>query len=57
VKFSWSFRKSKKIAKGVRLNAGKRGGSVRVGGRHAGVSIGKRGVHPSISFFGFRIRL
>lgn len=55
--FTWSFRKSKKVAKGVRLNASKRGASVRVGGKRGGVSLGKRGVRPSFNLFGFRIQL
>jgi hypothetical protein len=36
-------RKSVKIAPGVRMNVGKRGGSVTVGGRHGRISRSTRG--------------
>ena len=39
------FRKSIKIAPGVRVNLGKKGASVSVGARGASVNIGKRGTH------------
>ena len=42
------FRKSFKIAPGVRMNLGKGGfSSVRVGGRGYGLTMGKRGTHAS----------
>ncbi len=43
----WSFRKSKKIAPGVRLTVSKSGPSVSVGRRGARVSFGRRGARTS----------
>jgi hypothetical protein len=40
---SLRFRKSFKIAPGLRLSVGRRSGSLRVGGRRAGVSAGTSG--------------
>ena len=37
------FRRSMKVAPGVRLNIGKGGGSVRIGGRGAGYTVGTSG--------------
>jgi hypothetical protein len=37
------FRKSFRLAPGLRLSVGKRTGSLRVGGRMAGVSVGSGG--------------
>lgn len=42
------FRKSFKVAPGVRLNVGKKGISGTVGKRGANVSIGKRGTHLNV---------
>ncbi len=42
------FRKSRKIAPGVRLNIGKRGVSASVGARGASVSAGKGGLHANL---------
>lgn len=42
---SWSFRKSVRLAPGVRLNLGKRG---------AGVSVGRRGIRASANTRGQR---
>ncbi len=50
----WNFRKSKKVAKGVRVTASKGGPSVRVGRRGAGISVSKRGGRASFSLFGIR---
>ena len=45
-----NFRKSFKIAPGVRLNVGKKGiSSVSVGGKGARVSVGKKGTRTTIS--------
>lgn len=45
-----NFRKSFKIAPGVRLNVGKKGiSSLSVGGKGARVSVGKKGVRSTIS--------
>ena len=41
--------KRKKIAPGITAGVSKSGLSVRVGGRNAGVSVGKRGVRASAS--------
>ncbi len=46
----FGFRKSFKIAPGVRLNVGKKGiSSVSVGGKGARVSVGKKGTRTTIS--------
>ena len=47
---SWGYRRSRKIAPGLRLNVGKRGVGVSVGPRHAKVSVntsGRRSLHLS----------
>ena len=44
----FSFRRSKKIAPGVRLNLGKRGASVSMGNRGGGINIGRKGVSTRI---------
>lgn len=41
------FRRSMKIAPGVRLNIGKKGGSVRLGPRGSGVTLGTSGTRVS----------
>lgn len=46
------FRKSKKIAPGVRLTIGKGSASVRLGGKNAGVSLGTKGKSASASIPG-----
>ena len=46
------FRKSIKLAPGVRLNVGKRGISTSLGARGASVNIGKNGVHSNIGIPG-----
>lgn len=46
---SWGFRKSFKIAPGVKINLNKRSASVRVGPKNAGVTIGAKGAHASAS--------
>lgn len=44
------FRKSIKIAKGVKINIGKKGiSSVSVGGKGASLNIGKKGVYGNVS--------
>ena len=43
------FQKRKKIAPGITVGVSKSGLSARVGGRNAGVSVGKRGVRASAS--------
>ncbi|MEG2446465.1 MAG: DUF4236 domain-containing protein [Acinetobacter sp.] len=46
----FNFRKSFKIAPGVRLNVGKKGlNSVSIGGKGARVNVGKRGTRTTIS--------
>ncbi len=49
---AFRFRKSVKIAPGVRLNLGKKGGSLTVGKRGASVNLGSRGVHSNIGLPG-----
>jgi len=39
----WGYRRSRKIAPGLRLNVGKRGLGVSAGPRHAKVSVNTRG--------------
>ena len=46
------FRKSIKLAPGVKINLGKRGASVSVGGRGASVKIGKKGAYLNTSLPG-----
>ena len=52
---SWGYRRSKRIARGVRLNVGKRGVGVSVGPRHAKVSVNTSG-RRSLSLLGFFFR-
>ncbi|MDX6388815.1 MAG: hypothetical protein QOK34_2029 [Gaiellaceae bacterium] len=57
---SWGYRRSRRIAPGVRLNLGKRGVGMSVGPRHAKVSMntrGRRSVYLSLLGFFFRKRL
>jgi len=49
---AFRFRKSIKIAPGVRLNVGKTGGSFTVGKRGATVNFGKRGIHGNVGIPG-----
>ena len=55
----WSYRKRKKLMRGVDLNVGKRGLGLSLGRRGARLSVGRR--RPSISLgwkgFSFRKRL
>lgn len=57
------FSKSKKVAKGVRLNISKGGPSLTLGGKQrkspigTSVNLSKRGMRTTFSFFGLRIRL
>jgi Protein of unknown function (DUF4236) len=46
------FRRRKKIAPGVTLNLGKRGGSFSFGRRGARVNVGRRGTQATISLLG-----
>lgn len=47
------FQKRTSILPGVRLNIGKRGVSgVRLGGRGAGVNLGRRGITASVALIG-----
>lgn len=49
----WRFRKSVRIARGVRVNIGKRGvTSVSLGGRYSRVNVSRRGVRQSFSLPG-----
>jgi hypothetical protein len=48
---SWGYRRSKRIARGVRLNVGKRGVGMSVGPRHAKLSAstsGRRSLYLSL---------
>jgi hypothetical protein len=49
---AWGFRKSKRLLPGVRLNIGKRGASVRVGGKGLGYTTGTSGSRVSASIPG-----
>lgn len=46
------FRRSLKIAPGIRLNLGKRGTSLSIGGRGATVNVGKKGVRTTVGIPG-----
>jgi hypothetical protein len=46
------FRKSISIAKGVRVNLSKTGGSLSLGGRGDTINIGKRGVYSTLGYPG-----
>jgi hypothetical protein len=48
----WRFRKRKKIAPGVTLNVGKRGGSLSFGRRGATANVGRRGTQATVSLLG-----
>lgn len=57
---SWGYRKSKRIARGARLNVGKRGVGVSFGPRHSKLSVntsGRRSLYLSLLGFFFRKRL
>jgi hypothetical protein len=57
---SWGYRRSRRIAPGVRLNLGKRGVGVSVGPRHAKFSAnsrGRRSLYLSALGFFFRKRI
>jgi hypothetical protein len=57
---SWGYRRSKRIARGIRLNVGKRGVGMSVGPRHAKVSVntsGRPSLYLSLLGFFFRKRL
>ncbi len=49
---AWRFRKSVKIAPGIRMSFSKSGVSTTVGGRGASLSFGKRGVYQNVSIPG-----
>ena len=49
---AWRFRKSVKIAPGIRLNFSKSGMSTTIGGRGSSINIGKRGVYHNMSIPG-----
>lgn len=49
---NFRFRKSMKILPGVRINLTQRGLSANVGGKHANIGIGKRGVRANASIPG-----
>jgi hypothetical protein len=50
---AWGFRRSRKLAPGIRLNLSKRGGGLSVGGRGARLSLSSRGRRmASLSRFG-----
>jgi hypothetical protein len=46
------FRKRKKLAPGVALNVGKRGGSLSFGRRGASLNVGRRGTQATVSLLG-----
>ena len=48
----WGFKKRIKIAPGLHINIGKTGVSARVGGRVAGVTVGRRGAQASANLPG-----
>jgi len=57
---SWGYRRSRRVAPGVRLNLNKRGIGVSVGPRHAKLSVnsrGRRSLYLSALGFFFRKRL
>jgi hypothetical protein len=59
-RMSWGYRRSRRIAPGVRLNLGKRGIGMSVGPRHAKISAttsGRRSLYFSLLGFFFRKRL
>jgi hypothetical protein len=46
------FRRRRKLAPGVTLNVGKRGGSLSFGRRGGSVNVGRRGAQATISLLG-----
>ena len=48
----WRFRKRKRLAPGVTLNVGKRGGSFSLGRRGGTVNVGRRGAQATVSLLG-----
>ena len=48
----WRFRKRKKIAQGMTVNLGKRGGSLSFGRRGGTVNVGRRGAQATVSLLG-----
>jgi hypothetical protein len=57
---SWGYRRSRRIAPGIRLNLSKRGAGLSVGPRHAKLSAntrGRRRLYLSALGFFFRKRL
>ena len=53
-RMSWGYRRSRKLARGVRLNVGKRSLGMSLGPRGAKVSVNTRGQRSlSLSLFGF----
>jgi Protein of unknown function (DUF4236) len=48
----WRFRKRKKIAPGMSVNLGKRGGSLSFGRRGGTVNVGRRGAQATVSLLG-----
>ena len=57
---SWGYRRSRRIAPGMRLNVSKRGLGFSVGPRHAKVSVssrGRRSLYVSLLGFFFRNRI
>jgi hypothetical protein len=56
----WGYRRSRKIAPGLRLNLGRRGVGLSAGPRHAKVSVnsrGRRSLYASAFGFFFRKRI
>jgi hypothetical protein len=52
----WSFRKSFKVAPGIRINLSKSGPSVSVGGRGGSVNVSKRGTNVNTGLPGTGLR-
>jgi hypothetical protein len=48
----WRFQRRKTVVPGIRLNVGRRGGSVSVGPRGARVTAGPRGLTATVSLIG-----
>jgi len=49
---AFRFRKSIKLAPGIRLNIGKKGGSLSIGGNGATLNIGKKGAKTTVGIPG-----
>lgn len=49
---TYRFRRTIKLAPGIRMNIGKKGGSISVGGRGGSISFGSRGVYKNIGLPG-----